>query len=255
MRQTFLFLAGALGAALASTGAQALELKVLTAGAFNSAMVALVPEYEKASGNHVVIDYDTTGALVKRIEAGEAFDVVVTTPAAIDQLAATGKVVPGSRANLARVGVGVMVKAGAPKPDVSTVDAFKKAVLAAKSVSYIDPASGGSSGIYVAKLLERLGIADQVKPKEKLKQGGYVADYISSGEAELGIHQISEIVPHAGVTLVGPLPKEIQNYTVYAAGIGATTKHADAAKALIATLSGPSAQALFKTKGMEPAGE
>ena len=99
-----------------------------------------------------------------------------------------------------------------------------------------------------------LGIADQVKPKEKLKQGGYVADYIESGQAELGIHQISEILPHAGVTLVGPLPKEIQNYTVYAAGIGAGTQHGDAAKGLIASLTGPSAQALFKTKGMEPGG-
>jgi len=230
-------------------------MKVLTAGAFKSAVVALVPEYERASGNKVVVANDTVGALAKRIEAGETFDVVVMTPAAIDELAAKGKVLPGSRTDLARVGVGVMVKAGAPPPDVSTVDAFKNAVLAAKSVSYIDPASGGSSGIYVAKLLERLGIADQVKPKEKLKQGGYVADYISSGEVELGIHQISEIVPASGVTLVGPLPKEIQNYTVYAAGIGAATGHADAARALIAVLSGPSARALFKSKGMDAAGE
>jgi molybdate transport system substrate-binding protein len=255
MRHTTLILAAALGAAISSTGAHALELKVLTAGAFKSSVVALVPEYEKTSGNKVIIDNDTVGALAKRIEGGETFDVVVMTPAAIDELAAAGKVAPGSRTNLARVGVGVMVKAGAPKPDVSTVEAFKKAVLAAKSVSFIDPASGGSSGIYVAKLLERLGIADQVKPKEKLKQGGYVADYIVSGEAELGIHQISEIVPHEGVTLVGPLPKDIQNYTVYTAGIGATTKQPEAAKALIAVFSGPSAQALFRAKGMEAAGE
>ena len=246
---TLFILAGAIGAAHSATKAQ--ELKVLTAGAFKSAVIALVPEYEKASGNRVVVANDTVGALAKRIAAGETFDVVVMTPAAVDELAAIGNVIPGSRTDLARVGVGVMVKAGAPKPDVSTVDAFKKAVLAAKSVSYIDPASGGSSGIYVAKLLERLGIADQVKPKEKLKKGGYVADYISSGEAELGIHQISEIVPVLGVTLIGPLPKDVQNYTVYSAGIGAATKHADAARALIAILSGPSAQALFKSKGME----
>ena len=218
-------------------------------------MVALLPEYEKASGNKVTVENDTVGALVKRIASGEMFDVVVMTPEAVDKLVGEGKMMPGSRVNLARVGVGVMVKEGAPKPDISTVDAFKRAVLDAKSISFIDPASGGSSGIYVEKLLERLGIADQVKPKEKLKQGGYVADYIKSGQAELGIHQISEILPHAGVTLVGPLPKEIQNYTVYAAGIGAGTKNADAAKALIASLNGPSAQALFKTKGMEPGAE
>jgi molybdate transport system substrate-binding protein len=246
-----LLLAGAV-AVLCTTAAGAAELKLLTAGAFKSTVVALLPAYEKASGNKVTVENDTVGALMKRIEAGENFDVVVMTPETVDQLIGKGKVSSGSRINLARVGVGVMVKTGANKPDISTVDAFKKAVLDAKSVSFIDPASGGSSGIYIEKLFERLGIADQVKPKEKLKQGGYVADYIESGQAELGIHQISEILPHAGVTLVGPLPKEIQNYTVYAAGIGAEAKDSAAAKALIAALVGPSAQALFKTKGMEP---
>jgi len=255
MRTRIWLLAGVVGSALCSTPAGAAELKLLTAGAFKSTVLALLPEYEKASGNKVSVENDTAGALMKRIAAGETFDVVVMTPEGIDQLTGEGKVISGSRTNLARVGVGVMVKSGASKPDISTVDAFKKAVLEAKSISFIDPASGGSSGIYVEKLLERLGISDQVKPKEKLKQGGYVADYIESGEAELGIHQISEILPHAGVTLVGPLPKEIQNYTVYAAGIGTGTKDGDAAKALIASLVGPSAQALFKSKGMEPGTE
>jgi molybdate transport system substrate-binding protein len=204
------------------------------------------------SGNKVSVENDTVGALMKRIEAGESFDVVVMTPETVDKLTGEGKVISGSRANLARVGVGVMVKAGANKPDISTVEAFKKALLDAKSVSFIDPASGGSSGIYMEKLIERLGLSDQVKPKEKLKQGGNVSDYVESGEAELGIQQISEILPHPGVTLVGPLPKDIQNYTVYAAGIGTGTQNGDAAKALIASLVGPSAQALFKSKGMEP---
>ena len=248
-------LAGVLGAVLCTTASRAVELKLLTAGAFKSTVMALLPDYEKASGNKVSVENDTAGALMKRIAAGESFDVVVITPEDVDRLIGEGKVMPGSRTNLARVGVGVMVKVGASKPDISTVDAFKKAVLDAKSISFIDPASGGSSGIYVEKLLERLGIAEQVKPKEKLKQGGYVADYIESGQAELGIHQISEILPHSGVTLVGPLPKEIQNYTVYAAGIGAPTQHADAAKALIASFRGPQAEALFKSKGMEPGAE
>ena len=255
MRYGMLLLAGVVGVALCTTASQAAELKLLTAGAFKSTVMALLPEYEKASGNKVSVENDTVGALMKRIAGGESFDVVVMTPQAVDRLTAEGKVMSGSRTNLARVGVGVMVKAGAPKPDISTVEAFKKALLDAKSVSFIDPASGGSSGIYVEKLLERLGVADQVKPKEKLKQGGAVADYVESGQAELGIHQISEILPHAGVTLVGPLPKEIQNYTAYAAGIAASTQHADAAKALIASLSGPAARALFKSKGMEPGGE
>ena len=252
MRYKMLLLASAVGAVLCTTAARAAELKLLTAGAFKSTVLALLPEYERISGNKVSVENDTAGALLKRIEAGEAFDVVVMTPEGVDQLAGEGKVISGSRTNLARVGVGVMVKTGANKPDISTVEAFKKAVLEAKSISFIDPASGGSSGIYVEKLLERLGISDQVRPKEKLKQGGYVADYVESGQAELGIHQISEILPHAGVALVGPLPKEIQNYTVYAAGIGTGTKDRDAAKALIASLAGPSAQTLFKSKGMEP---
>ena len=255
MRYTMLLLAGAVAAALCTPPSRAVELKLLTAGAFKSTVLALLPDYEKASGNKVSVENDTVGALMKRIEAGESFDVVVMTTEAVDKLTGEGKVMSGSRTNLARVGVGVMVKAGASKPDISSVEAFKKALLDAKSISFIDPASGGSSGIYVEKLLERLGIADQVRPKEKLKQGGYVADYVESGQAELGIHQISEILPHAGVTLVGPLPKEIQNYTVYAAGIGSATPRGDAAKALIASLRGPSAQALFKSKGMEPGSE
>src|SRR5262249_25670514 len=161
------------------------------------------------------------GALSKRIEGGEAFDLAVLTPAAVNELSGKGKFVAGSRVNLARVGVGVVVKEGAPKPDIGSVDAFKRAVLAAKFGAYIDtaPAAGGSSGIYVAGLLDKLGIAGEVKPKAKLIPGGAVAAHIAKGEAELGIHQISEILPVKGVTLVGPLPADIQNYTVYAAGI------------------------------------
>ena len=154
---------------------------------------------------------------------------------------------------LAKVGVGVMVKDGAPKPDVSSVEAFKQALLKAKSVGYIDPASGGSSGIYVAGLLDKLGIADQIKPKAKLQKGGHVSDLVVAGEAEIGIHQISEIVGQKGVTLVGPLPAPIQNFTTYAAGVSATTQHSDAAKAFIKVLTGPSAAAVLKSKGMEGA--
>ena len=237
--------------ALASSSAG--EVKVLTAGAFKQVVVALVPDFEKQTGNKVAIDNDTAGALQKRIEGGEAFDVAVITPAVVDDLAGKGKIATGSRVNLATVAIGVVVKEGTPSPDVSTVEAFKNALLAAKSVAYIDPASGGSSGIYIDKLLERLGIADQIRPKAKLKKGGYVADLIVSGEAELGLHQISEIVPVKGAVLVGPLPKEIQNTTTYAAGLSASPQNKDAAQALIKLFSGPDAAAVLKSKGMEPA--
>jgi len=231
----------------------AADVKVLTAGAFKQVVLALVPEFEKQTGNKVVVDNDTAGGLKKRIESGEAFDVAVITPAVIDELAGGGKIAAGSRVNLASVSIGVVVKEGAPKPDVSTVDAFKRALLEAKSVAYIDPASGGSSGIYIDKLLERLGIADQVRPKAKLKKGGYVAELIVSGEAELGLHQISEIVPVKGAVLVGPLPKEIQNTTTYAAGLSASPQNKEAAQALIKMFSGPAAATVLKSKGMEPA--
>ena len=151
--------------------AAAAEVKVLTAGAFKQVVLALVPDFETQTGNKVVVDNDTAGGLKKRIESGEAFDVAVITPVIVDDLAGAGKIAPGSRVNLATVGVGVVVKEGAPKPDVSTVEAFRSALLAAKSVAYIDPASGGSSGIYIDKLLERLGIADQVRPEGETQEG------------------------------------------------------------------------------------
>ncbi|MDO9413726.1 MAG: molybdate ABC transporter substrate-binding protein [Pseudolabrys sp.] len=233
--------------------AGAAEIKVLTAGAFKQVVVALVPAFEKQTGHKVTVDNGTAGELQKRIEGGEAFDVAVITPALVDALAAKGAIVPGSRVNLASVGVGVMVKEGAAKPDVSTVEAFKQALLDAKTVAYIDPKSGGSSGLYIEKLIDQLGVGEAVRAKAKLKNGGYVADLIVSGEAELGIHQISEIVPVKGVVLIGPLPKEIQNTTTYAAGLSAKAQEKDAAQALIKMLSGPAAADLLKSKGMEPA--
>jgi molybdate transport system substrate-binding protein len=238
---------------MANQPATSAEIKVLTTGAFKQVVVALVPEFEKATGHKVVMDNGTVGQLQKRVDGGETFDVLVLSPKGIDDYIKQGKIVAGSKANLAKVGVGVMVKEGAPKPDISTVDAFKQALLKAKSVGYIDPASGGSSGIYVANLLEQLGIADQIKPKAKLQKGGHVSDLVKSGEAEIGIHQNSEIVGQAGVTLIGPLPAPIQNYTTYAVGLSPTAKQIEAAKAFIKLLTGRSAAAVLKSKGMEGA--
>ena len=236
----------------ATPSAAAAELNVLSAGAFKAVVLALAPEFEKATGHKLVIDNDTAGGLKKRIDGGEAFDVAIITPAIVDELIASGSVASGSGVNIATVGVGIVVKEGAARPDVSTVEAFKQALLAAKSVAYIDPASGGSSGIYIDKLLERLGIASEVRAKAKLKQGGYVAELIVSGEAELGLHQISEIVPVKGAVLVGPLPKEIQNTTTYAAGVGARSANKDAALQLIKAFTGEPAAAVLRAKGMDP---
>jgi molybdate transport system substrate-binding protein len=238
---------------MAATPSGAAELKVLTAGAFKEILLALVPGFETATGHKVVLDNATAGVLMRRIESGEAFDLAVLGPGALDELIGKGKIAAGTRVNLARVGIGVVVKAGAPKPDIATVDDFKHALLAAKSIAYIDPAAGGSSGIYVAKLLQQLGIADEVNAKAKLIQGGAVATHVADGEAELGLHQISEILPIKGVTLVGPLPAAIQNYTVYAAGIAAAAHEPAVVRALIDRLVGPEAAAVLQAKGMEPA--
>jgi molybdate transport system substrate-binding protein len=242
------FLAAA--ALLASaTLADAAEVKILTAGAMKAVVLELVPAFEKETGHKAVVDNDTAGGLLKRIEGGEAFDLAIITPGALRDLGGKGKV--GGATSVARVGVGVVVKDGAPLPDVSSVEAFKKTLIAAKSVAYIDPASGGSSGIYLTGLFDKLGIAAEIKPKAKLKQGGYVADLIASGEAEIGLHQISEILPVKGVKLVGPLPAEIQNYTVYAGAVGKDAKQPDGANAMLKLLSGAAADPVLMARGME----
>ena len=254
MRLTSTFFAVALALAMPQI-AHSAEIKVASGGAFKQVLNALAAQYQKESGNTLVISYQTTGQHLGAIRSGEeTFDVAILPPDAIDALAKEGRIVPGTRANLAQTGVGVVVKTGAPKPDISTVAAFKQALLAAKSVAFIDPKAGGSSGIYVEGLLQRLGIADQVNAKAVLVHGGAVADHVADGEAEIGIHQISEILPVAGTVLVGPLPAEIQNFTIYAAGVGAAAKDAALARALVKFLAGPDALPIIKAKGMEPAG-
>ena len=236
--------------ALSVSSTNAAEVKVLTAGAMKQVVLALQPDFEKL-GHKLVVDNDTAGALQKRIEGGETFDVAVITPGVLDQLAGKNKVVPATKVNLARVAIGVMVRPDAKLPDISTVDAFKQALMDAKSIAYINPASGGSSGIYLDKLFEKMGIADAIRAKAKLKTGGYVADLLISGDAELGIHQISEIVPVKGVVLVGPLPAESQNYTTYAGAVSADARDAAAARVFLDLLAGAAAAAVLREKGMD----
>jgi molybdate transport system substrate-binding protein len=229
--------------------ARAETLKVLTAGAFKNVMLAMMSQF-KAMGHDVQWETDTVGGLVKKIEAGEAFDVVFASPAALQGLGKAGKT--GVAVDIARVGVGVAVKEGAAKPALATTDDFKKALLAARAVAYIDPASGGSSGIYVAGLLDKLGIGEQIRPKSVLVKGGYSADRIVSGEADIAVQQVSELLPVKGVVLVGPLPAEIQNYTIYAGAPSAGTTKAATVQALIDLLRGSNGAAAMAGIGMEP---
>lgn len=227
----------------------AAELKVLSAGAFKPVLVALQPAFEQQTGHKLVIENDTAGALQKRIAGGEAFDVVFTSPASLQPLAA--KLADEPPVPLARVAIGVAVKRGAPLPDISTVDAFRNVVVQAKSVAYIDPAAGGSSGIYLDRLFERWGIAPQVRAKAVLVPGGLVATRVVDGRAEVAIHQISEILAVPEAVLVGPLPAEIQNYTVYAGAVSAQSANAAAAKQLFDALRSPATAAILQAKGMQ----
>jgi molybdate transport system substrate-binding protein len=231
---------------------RAAELTVLSAGAFASVARALIPAFEARTGNTVALRNDTVGALLHRIEAGEAFDVVLMSPAGLDELTRSGKIAPGSSVQLARVGIGVGVKSGAPAPDIGTVAAFRTAMLQARAVAYIDPASGGSSGIYLAKLFRTMGIADAMAPKSVLINGGLAATAVVDGRADLVVQQISEVIAVPGIALVGPLPAEIQNWTTYAGAVASGSAGAEAAGAFLADLAGPAAGPVLAAKGMTP---
>jgi molybdate transport system substrate-binding protein len=234
---------------LLSSLAGAAELKVLSTQATEEAYRELVPQFEKATGHKVTTVFTGTLDANKRLAAGETYDLLIMSAPSIDEHIKAGKVVAGSRVDLAKSGVGGGVKAGAPKPDISTTEALKKALLGAKSIGY----STGPSGVYVVNLFQRMGIADEVKGKLKQTPTGvFVGSIIASGEAEIGFQQVSELSHFAGVDYVGPLPADIQQFTTFSSGIIAGTKEADVAKALAKFITAPAAAAAFKKRGMEP---
>lgn len=244
-------LGAVLSAVLLSTAAHAAEIKVLSTQAVEGAYRELVPLFEKVSGHKVATTFTGTLDAQKRIASGEVYDVIIMAGAAIDELIKGGKVVPGTRVDLAASGVGVAVRAGAPKPDIHSTEALKRALLSAKSVGY----SSGPSGVYLAGLFRKLGIADQLK--SKLKQtptGVFVGSIIASGEVEIGFQQVSELAHYPGIDYVGPLPADIQNVTVFSSGIHTKAASVDAAKAWIAFLTSPAAATVFRSKSMDPAG-
>jgi len=208
--------------------------------------------YENPTGNKLSIGYGLAADLKKRILDGEAADVIILTRPMMDDLQKQDKLAANSLTNVAGTPVSLVARAGAPKPDISSVDAFKHTLLTARSIVYADPAKGGASGVYFASVLNRLGIAEQLKDKTTLVPGAQAADVVAKGDAELGVAQASEIVPVLGTQLVGPLPGELASVTVFTAGISATSKSPEAAEALIKFLTGPEAVSRLKTKGFEP---
>jgi molybdate transport system substrate-binding protein len=238
---------------LPCASASAQTLKVLTAGAFRQVLIALTPALEAGAGVKIELQNDTAGALTRRIEGGESFDVVILSMPALSTLSSEAKVEPASVIPIAKVGIGVAVRAGAPLPSPRTVEQFKEAILKARKIAYIDPASGGSSGVYLDRLFQRLGMADAVRAKAILVQGGLSAERVASGEADLAIQQISELLPAAGISFAGPLPKEIQNYTTYGSAVSARSEAKGPAALFVKSLASPEAVTVLRAKGMLPA--
>lgn len=230
-------------------GAQAAEIKVLSSNAVKSVLEELAPQFEKTTKNKIAFTFDTAAALKGQIEKGAAFDLAILTDAAIDDLIKQGKISGATRTALARSGAGVAVKKGAPKPDISTTEAFKRTLLGAKSIGFVEQ---GATGIYLKTLFQRLGIAEELKPKLKMLVGIGAGEAVAKGEVEIGMTQIAEILPYAGAELVGPLPAEIQVYTDFAAGVGANAKEPEGAMSLIKFLGTPAAVSVIKAKGLVP---
>jgi len=242
-------------AMLAAAGpAKAAEIDAFISTALKTVTDELIPPFERGSGNTVRGLYAPPGALLKHFEASEPADIFLTGRDAIDKLIGEGKIVPG-RIDLATTGIGICVRKGAPKPDVSTPEALRRALLEARSVGYAAPAGGSITGPHIERMFQRLGIADQMAPKTKLSAGGpngRVSVLVSSGEAEIGLQQVSELLSNPDVEVIGMLPAELQQTTVYSAGVTTSAKQADAARALIKALTAPATAPIWKAKGLEP---
>ena len=246
----WLAIAGLAAAAIGAGGAQAAEIKVLCSNGLREVLAELRPDFERSSGHKLVVTYGLAAAFKQQIDAGERFDVAVLTPALLDEVIKQGKVLGDSRAIIARAGIGLAIRAGAPRPDIASADAFKRTLLGAKSIAY---AKAGQSGVYFAGLLTRLGIADEMKPKSRQQATGVqVGEAVAKGEAELGVLPISEILPVKGVELLGPFPADVRSYVVMAAGVSAAAGDRKAASDLVKFLQAPAHAPMIKAKAMEP---
>jgi molybdate transport system substrate-binding protein len=248
------FIFGIAGVLMLAGGASAAEVRVMISGGLTAAYKELVPEFERATGHKVITAYGpsmgtTVNAIPVRLERGEPADVLIMVGYALGDLAKQGKVVADSSVDLVKSSIGVAVKSGAPKPDISSVDALKRALLAAKSVAYSDSASG----VYIStEMFQKLGIAEEMKDKARKIPATPVGEIVAHGDAELGFQQISELKPVPGIDIVGQLPPELQKITVFSAGIASGSKEPEAGKALIKFLASPAAAPVIIKSGMEP---
>ena len=240
---TFMLAAGA--------RSEAAEIKLIAANAVRAALVDLGAAFEKSSGHKLAMEWGGTTAIAKRVESGDVSDIVLIGSEEIDALIANGKLAAGSRADFAKSGTGIAITSGLRKPDVSTREALKNAVLAAKSVAY----SSGPSGYYIAELFRKMGIADQIKDKVKQPPSGVqVGEMLARGDAALGFQQISELIHRKGIGYLGPLPPDIQNVTIYSAGLHVAAREAEAAKSLINFLTSSGSESALRKIWMDPGG-
>ena len=247
-------LLGLASALLFTATANAAEVRVMISGGLTAAFNALVPEFERQTGNKVLVAYGpsmgtTVNAIPVRLERGEPADVLIMVGYALGDLAKNGKVIPDSRVDLVKSGIGVAVRTGAPKPDISSADTLKRALLAAKSVAYSDSASG----VYVSsEMFKKLGIENEMKDKARMIPATPVGEIVAHGDAEIGFQQISELKPVPGIDIVGPLPADLQKITVFSAGIATASKEPEAGKALIKFLTSPAAAVEITKSGLDP---
>lgn len=225
-------------------------MKIFTGNSMHGPLDELVPRFERSTGHRVSVAYDPAQIVLKRVKAGETADLAILGRAVLEELVKHGKIDGDSQRDIARCGVGLGVRAGAPKPDVSTTDALKRALLGAKSVAYT---TSGASGIHFANVIERLGIANEVRAKGVTRPGGLIGELVASGEAEIAVQQIPEIMAVPGIVFVGPLPGDLQNVTLSAAGIFVDSKEPQVARAFLDFLCTPEAARVFKTRGLDPA--
>jgi molybdate transport system substrate-binding protein len=230
------------------------EIKVLSTTAMKTSLDELAPEFERAAGHKLTFSFGPSAKIAKMVADGEPTDVAIVTDKGFEELAAQGKLVPGSRADVARSAMALAVQQGAAKPDISSGEKFKEALLAAKSLGMSNPVGGGQSGANLVKIFDKLGIAEAMKPKCFYGPGGpagLIGNYLVRKEVEIGIQQLPELMAVPGIDIVGPLPPDIQAVTMFSAGLSTSAKNADGAKALIQFLTMPKAKAVMKSKGME----
>jgi molybdate transport system substrate-binding protein len=230
----------------------AAEIRLLSAASIQEVFKEIIGDFERASGHKMIIHYGTMGAITDRMRGGEEADLVISSAQSIATLLSEGKIEPASQIRISKVGVGIVIPTGTAVPTIATVEDLGRALLAAKTIVYADPSRGGAAGIHIARVIQQLGIAEQVKPKIKLGGGGDVTEVtVALGEGTLGMTQVSEIVGKPGAVFVGPFPEKIQNYTVFAAGRPLGAKQREAVMVFLDFLKSPEAVATMKAKGMQ----